>query len=53
MHKVRVSMFPDRELEVDDAEYTDLKRQGLLIDNETPVKTRRASVQTANEEDSE
>lgn len=32
MTKVRVSMHPDREYEVDAAEYTDLARQGLLVE---------------------
>ncbi|WP_328339544.1 hypothetical protein [Micromonospora sp. NBC_00421] len=29
--KVRVSQWPDREIEVDDAEYADLLAQGLLV----------------------
>jgi hypothetical protein len=33
MHTVRVRQQPDREIEVDDAEYLDLKRQGLLVDD--------------------
>jgi hypothetical protein len=31
-HKVRTTMRPDQEIEVDDAEYLDLKRQGLLVE---------------------
>jgi hypothetical protein len=32
MHTVRTTMQPDREIEVDDAEYLDLQRQGLLVE---------------------
>lgn len=32
MTTVRVTMHPDREYEVDAAEYTDLARQGLLVE---------------------
>lgn len=32
--KVRVKMHPDQEYEVGEAEYTDLERQGLLVDQE-------------------
>ena len=31
VHKVRTTMQPDKELLVDDAEYTDLFRQGVLL----------------------
>jgi hypothetical protein len=31
MPTVRTTMQPDREIDVDDAEYLDLKRQGLLV----------------------
>ncbi|MDX2550119.1 hypothetical protein [Streptomyces stelliscabiei] len=39
MPTVRTTMQPDREIEVTDADYLDLKRQGLLIDDtpETPA----------------
>jgi hypothetical protein len=40
--KVRTTMQPDTELEVGEAEYTDLKRQGLLIETDEtgqPVNT--------------
>ncbi|WP_020135047.1 hypothetical protein [Streptomyces sp. 351MFTsu5.1] len=30
-HTVRTTMRPDQEIEVDDAEYLDLQRQGLLV----------------------
>jgi hypothetical protein len=35
MHTVRTTMRPDVEVEVDDADYLDLKRQGLLVETET------------------
>lgn len=31
-HKVRTTMRPDQEIEVDDAEYLDLQQQGLLVE---------------------
>ncbi|MFF4552710.1 hypothetical protein [Streptomyces sp. NPDC001422] len=31
-HKVRTTMSPDEEIEVGDAEYLDLSRQGLLAE---------------------
>lgn len=31
LRRVRVSQFPDKEIEVDDAEYADLLAQGLLV----------------------
>jgi hypothetical protein len=34
MRTVRTTMQPDREIEVGDADYLDLKRQGLLIEEE-------------------
>lgn len=33
MRKVRTTMQPWKELEVDDAEYLDLSRQGLLVED--------------------
>lgn len=47
--KVRTTINPDLEIEVDAAEYTDLKRQGLLVGQEVS-KSRRADV-PANKED--
>lgn len=35
---VRTTFRPDVELEVDDAEYLDLQRQGLLVTDEAPAK---------------
>lgn len=49
-HEVRVSMFPDQVLEVGDAEYVDLQRQGLLVEDEKANKPRRAAVQPAEQE---
>lgn len=41
--KVRVSQFPDRVLEVEEAEYDNLSAQGLLVDmNATDAKAARA-----------
>ncbi|MFI5473210.1 hypothetical protein ACIA6D_23590 [Streptomyces cacaoi] len=34
MRTVRTSMQPDREIEVDDADYLDLQRQGLLLNDD-------------------
>lgn len=34
--KVRITQRPDVELDVDSAEYTDLSRQGLLVDTSLP-----------------
>jgi hypothetical protein len=33
MHVVRTTFQPDKEIEVDDAEYADLKSQGLLVED--------------------
>lgn len=35
--KVHTTFWPDREIEVGDAEYIDLARQGLLIESPAPV----------------
>lgn len=32
MHRVKTTFRPDEEIEVDDAEYVDLKAQGLLVE---------------------
>ncbi|MDQ3760974.1 MAG: hypothetical protein M3460_04545 [Actinomycetota bacterium] len=46
-HKVRTTMQPDVELEVDDAEYTDLKRQGVLVeDNDDDATQAEQTEQT-------
>lgn len=37
MPTVRTTIQPHVELEVSDAEYTDLKRQGLLIEDAAPA----------------
>lgn len=35
MHVVRTTLQPDKEIEVGDAEYADLKAQGLLIEDQS------------------
>ena len=35
MPKIRTTMRPDLELDVDDAEYLDLQRQGLLVEEDS------------------
>lgn len=35
-HVVRTTNQPDKEIEVDDREYADLKAQGLLVDDGRP-----------------
>lgn len=42
MPTVRTTIQPDVELEVSDTEYTDLKRQGLLLEN-PPAATPAAA----------
>jgi hypothetical protein len=37
-HTVRTKKRPHEELEVSDREYTDLKRQGLLVEDEAPAR---------------
>lgn len=49
--KVRVTQNPDREFEVGEAEYLDLKRQGLLVQEPAEEKTRRASAPSADKEE--
>ena len=54
MRKVRIAKFPDRVIEVDDAEYQDLSRQGLLVKEPAPVpevRNRRESVPADEKED--
>lgn len=36
--KVRTTMQPDNEIEVDEREALDLRQQGLLIEDEKPAK---------------
>lgn len=48
MPKIRTTMRPDDEIEVSDAEYLDLRRQGLLVQDEddnpaTPDETPATS----------
>jgi hypothetical protein len=39
-HKVRTTLRPDVELDIDDAEFTDLSRQGLLVpESPNPCRT--------------
>jgi len=40
--KVRTTMRPDVEIEVDDAEYLDLQRQGLLVDQGEKTQAEQA-----------
>lgn len=41
--KVRTTQRPDVELDVDAAEYTDLHRQGLLVNDRLPASTPERS----------
>lgn len=43
--KVRTTMQPDVEVDVDEAEYCDLERQGLLVDRKEPTQAEQ-SLQT-------
>jgi hypothetical protein len=43
MPTVRTTMRPDQQIEVDDAEYIDLQRQGLLVDDTTAVPPATAA----------
>lgn len=53
-HKIRTTMRPDVEIEVGDAEYLDLQREGLLVeDNEPaapPPAAKKAVSPAANKE---
>lgn len=50
--KVRTKLWPDRELEVGDAEFLDLKRQGLLLEEEPKPEAPAVVVRKApNKED--
>ncbi|MFD9464378.1 hypothetical protein [Streptomyces sp. NPDC060027] len=46
MPKVRTTMQPHVELEVSDTEYLDLKRQGVLIDEEPAATPAAAPAKT-------
>ncbi|MGW0575117.1 hypothetical protein ACWD25_03925 [Streptomyces sp. NPDC002920] len=49
MHTVRTTMQPDREIEVGDADYLDLKRQGILLEDPpapTPAPVAAPAVPT-------
>lgn len=44
---VRTTMRPDQPIEVDDADYLDLKRQGLLVDEPAPAPQTTAAASPA------
>jgi hypothetical protein len=46
--KVRTTMQPDKEIEVDDAEYLDLQRQGLLAEEPATESAPPATADPAN-----
>ncbi len=39
-HKITTTIEPDREIEVDSAEYEDLREQGLIKEDRTAKKDR-------------
>ncbi|WP_225825595.1 hypothetical protein [Streptomyces naphthomycinicus] len=43
MPTVRTTMRPDQEIEVDDAEYLDLQRQGLLVEEDATAEVPPAT----------
>ncbi|GGW15748.1 hypothetical protein GCM10018980_51880 [Streptomyces capoamus] len=47
MPKIRTTMRPDLELDVDDAEYLDLQRQGLLLEEDTAEEVPPATAAPA------
>jgi hypothetical protein len=47
-HTVHTTMQPDKEIEVDDAEYLDLQRQGLLVDKDATETVPPATAAPAN-----
>ena len=51
MHKVRTTIDPETEIEVDDAELLDLTRQGLILDTtaKTDEGARRAAIRQTTE----
>ena len=42
--KIRTTMRPDVELDVDPAEYTDLARMGVLTENTAPKRADQAQL---------
>jgi hypothetical protein len=56
-HLISTTMRPDQVVEVEDAEYTDLQRQGLVLVDHTeqaeaaaPATTKKAASPAANKE---
>lgn len=47
MPKIRTTMRPDVEVEVGDAEYLDLQRQGLVVEDEPTAKPAAATTKAA------
>lgn len=45
---VRTTMRPDQTIEVDDAEYLDLQRQGLLVEEDATKSVPPATAAPAN-----
>lgn len=57
IHTISTTMRPDRVTDVDDAEYTDLKRQGLVLIDYTeqavataPATTKKAAASATTKE---
>ena len=48
MPTIRTTMQPDREIDVDDAEYLDLQRQGLLVKEDATESVPPATAAPAN-----
>lgn len=48
MPTVRTTMRPDQPIEVDDAEYIDLQRQGLLVEEDSHQDVPPATAAPAN-----
>jgi hypothetical protein len=48
--KVRLTMWPDEEVEVDDASYIDLERDGLIVKESSDSVTKSAKAPTASKE---
>lgn len=48
MPTVRTTMRPDQTIEVDDAEYLDLQRQGLLVEEDAAKDVPPATAAPAN-----
>ena len=48
MPTVRTTMQPDKEIDVDDAEYLDLQRQGLLVEETADQDVPPATAAPAN-----